>query len=101
MGSIQCPSETEMIVIGPDGPCEGGYAKIGTVITADFHLLGQVAQRLEIGGRMVVFVEVARDEGDAGRMGPPVLHLGGERFGLMAREFEVLRGEGPPHRPEW
>jgi biotin-dependent carboxylase-like uncharacterized protein len=42
MGSIQCPSETELIVIGPDGPCEGGYAKIGTIITADFHLLGQV-----------------------------------------------------------
>jgi antagonist of KipI len=31
-----------LIVIGPDGPCEGGYAKIGTIITADFHLLGQV-----------------------------------------------------------
>jgi len=42
MGAIQCPSETELIVIGPDGPCEGGYAKIGTIITADFHLLGQV-----------------------------------------------------------
>jgi biotin-dependent carboxylase-like uncharacterized protein len=42
MGTIQCPSENELIVIGPDGPCEGGYAKIGTVITADFHLLGQV-----------------------------------------------------------
>jgi biotin-dependent carboxylase-like uncharacterized protein len=42
LGSIQCPSETELIVIGPDGPCEGGYAKIGTIITADFHLLGQV-----------------------------------------------------------
>ena len=42
MGSIQCPSETELIVIGPDGPCEGGYAKIATIITADFHLLGQV-----------------------------------------------------------
>jgi biotin-dependent carboxylase-like uncharacterized protein len=42
MGTIQCPSETELIVIGPDGPCEGGYAKIGTIITADFHLLGQV-----------------------------------------------------------
>ena len=42
MGCIQCPSETELIVIGPDGPCEGGYAKIGTIITADFHLLGQV-----------------------------------------------------------
>lgn len=41
MGSIQCPSETELIVIGPDGPCEGGYAKIGTIITADFHMIGQ------------------------------------------------------------
>lgn len=48
LGAIQCPSETELIVIGPDGPCEGGYAKIGTIITADFHLLGQVKPGDEI-----------------------------------------------------
>lgn len=41
LGSIQCPSGSQLIVIGPDGPCEGGYAKIGTIISADLHLLGQ------------------------------------------------------------
>ncbi len=42
LGSIQCPSGSQLIIIGPDGPCEGGYAKVGTIISADFHLLGQV-----------------------------------------------------------
>jgi biotin-dependent carboxylase-like uncharacterized protein len=42
LGSIQCPAGPELIVIGPDGPCEGGYAKIGTLISADFFLLGQI-----------------------------------------------------------
>jgi biotin-dependent carboxylase-like uncharacterized protein len=42
LGSIQCPSGSELIIIGPDGPCEGGYAKLGTMISADFFLLGQI-----------------------------------------------------------
>jgi biotin-dependent carboxylase-like uncharacterized protein len=42
LGTIQCPSGSQLIIIGPDGPCEGGYAKVGTIISADFHLLGQV-----------------------------------------------------------
>ena len=37
-----------MIVLGPDGPCEGGYAKLGTVITADFYLFGQMMQGDEV-----------------------------------------------------
>lgn len=41
LGAIQSPSGSQLIVIGPDGPCEGGYAKIGTIISADFHLLAQ------------------------------------------------------------
>lgn len=42
LGSIQCPAGSELIIIGPDGPCEGGYAKLGTIISADFFLLGQI-----------------------------------------------------------
>lgn len=60
MGSIQCPSETELIVIGPDGPCEGGYAKIGTIITADFHLLGQVKPGDDIFFRPIRYSEAYR-----------------------------------------
>ena len=60
MGSIQCPSETELIVIGPDGPCEGGYAKIGTIITADFHLLGQVKPGDDIFFKPIRFSEAYR-----------------------------------------
>jgi biotin-dependent carboxylase-like uncharacterized protein len=60
MGSIQCPSETELIVIGPDGPCEGGYAKIGTIITADFHLLGQVKPGDDIFFRPIGYGEAYR-----------------------------------------
>ncbi len=60
MGSIQCPSETELIVIGPDGPCEGGYAKIGTIITADFHLLGQVKPGDDIFFRPIEYSEAYR-----------------------------------------
>jgi biotin-dependent carboxylase-like uncharacterized protein len=42
LGSIQYPGEGQLIIIGPDGPCEGGYAKLGTIISADFYLLGQI-----------------------------------------------------------
>ena len=42
LGSIQYPGEGQVIIIGPDGPCEGGYVKLGTVISADIFLLGQV-----------------------------------------------------------
>jgi allophanate hydrolase subunit 2 len=42
LGAIQCPAGPELIVIGPDGPCEGGYAKLGTIISADFYLLSQI-----------------------------------------------------------
>jgi len=29
LGSIQVPGGAQLIIIGPDGPCEGGYAKLG------------------------------------------------------------------------
>lgn len=43
LGSIQVPGGSQLIIIGPDGPCEGGYAKLGTITTADFPLLGQIS----------------------------------------------------------
>ena len=56
LGSIQCPAGDELIVIGPDGPCEGGYAKLGTVIRADFPLLAQMKP-----GDLVRFEPVSLD----------------------------------------
>lgn len=41
LGSIQVPADGKPIVLGPDRPITGGYAKIGTVIGADFPLIAQ------------------------------------------------------------
>jgi biotin-dependent carboxylase-like uncharacterized protein len=57
LGSIQFPGEDQIIIIGPDGPCEGGYVKLGTIISADFYLLGQVMP-----GDQVKFKSVTLDE---------------------------------------
>jgi KipI family sensor histidine kinase inhibitor len=40
-GSVQVPGSGLPIVLGPDGPVTGGYARIATVIGADLRLLGQ------------------------------------------------------------
>ncbi len=42
LGSIQYPGNSLLIVSGPDGPCCGGYTKIGTIITADYFSVGQI-----------------------------------------------------------
>jgi len=41
VGAVQVPMGGDPIVIGPDGPTTGGYAKIATVITADLPLIAQ------------------------------------------------------------
>jgi antagonist of KipI len=41
LGSIQVPRDGQPIILGPDRPVTGGYAKIATVIAADFPLLAQ------------------------------------------------------------
>jgi allophanate hydrolase subunit 2 len=41
LGAIQVPADGRPIVLGPDRPITGGYAKIGTVISADFSLVAQ------------------------------------------------------------
>lgn len=65
LGAIQVPSDGQPIVLGPDRPVTGGYAKIATVIAADFHRIAQarpgsalrfravsLADALEARGRM-------------------------------------------------
>lgn len=56
LGAIEATG-SELILIGPDGPCDGGYVKIGVVISADFSLLGQVRP-----GNTIMFVPVLLEE---------------------------------------
>ena len=51
-GAVQVPGDGMPIVLGPDRPVTGGYAKIATVVTADFPLLAQARP-----GTVVRFVE--------------------------------------------
>jgi KipI family sensor histidine kinase inhibitor len=41
LGSIQVPPDGQPIVLGPDRPVTGGYAKIATVVTDDWPLVAQ------------------------------------------------------------
>lgn len=41
LGAIQVPANGQPIVLGPDRPVTGGYAKIGTVTARDWPLLAQ------------------------------------------------------------
>ena len=51
-GAVQVPRDGLPIVLGPDRPVTGGYAKIATVVPADFPLLAQARP-----GTAVRFVE--------------------------------------------
>ena len=51
-GAVQVPGDGLPIVLGPDRPVTGGYAKIATVVPADFPLLAQARP-----GTVVRFVE--------------------------------------------
>jgi antagonist of KipI len=59
-GAIQIPGDAHPIVLGPDRPVTGGYAKIVTVIAAD---LGVIAQARP--GGSLRFVEVTLDQARA------------------------------------
>ena len=53
--SPQVPGDGQPIVLGPDRPVTGGYAKIATVTPEDFPLLAQARP-----GTAVRFLEQAR-----------------------------------------
>ena len=36
LGAIQVPGDGQPIILGPDRPVTGGYAKIATVLESDF-----------------------------------------------------------------
>jgi allophanate hydrolase subunit 2 len=57
LGGIQVPGDGQPIILGPDRPVTGGYAKIATVIGADFPLVAQA-----LAGTAVRFREVTLAE---------------------------------------
>jgi allophanate hydrolase subunit 2 len=61
-GAIQVPGDGHPILLGPDRPVTGGYAKIATVIAADLGLIAQARP-----GDSLRFVEVTLDDARAAR----------------------------------
>jgi antagonist of KipI len=57
LGAIQVPRDGQPIVLGPDRPVTGGYARIASVIAADFPRLARA-----LPGAVVRFREVTLDQ---------------------------------------
>jgi allophanate hydrolase subunit 2 len=63
LGAIQVPGDGQPIVLGPDRPVTGGYARIATVIGPDFRHVGQA-----VPGAIVRFQAISlREAVQAGR----------------------------------
>jgi biotin-dependent carboxylase-like uncharacterized protein len=77
-GSIQVPGGTEPIVLHRDAVSGGGYFMVGTVISADMDLIGQLQPNTP-----VRFVKVEMDEALAARRA---------RAGLLAKVRSSLEG---------
>jgi len=57
LGAIQVPANGQPIVLGPDRPVTGGYAKIGTVVAREWPLLAQAAPGSAIRFRRTTFAD--------------------------------------------
>jgi allophanate hydrolase subunit 2 len=57
LGAIQIPAGGQPIVLGPDRPVTGGYARIGTIIAADWPLVAQA-----LPGRTIRFAAASLPE---------------------------------------
>ena len=75
-GSIQVPGGTEPIVLHRDAVSGGGYFMLGTVISADMDLIGQLQPHMP-----TKFVEVSMDE---------ALQARSDRSGLLDRIRQAL-----------
>jgi biotin-dependent carboxylase-like uncharacterized protein len=65
VGGIQVPGGIEPIAMGVENPTAGGYAKIGTVISTDLGVLGQIRPLEEVFFKSVTVdeaLEIARAE---------------------------------------
>ena len=67
-GAVQVPGDGKPIVLGPDRPVTGGYAKIATVISADLPLLAQARPGTKIRFRAATLADAlaARFAGEEG-----------------------------------
>jgi antagonist of KipI len=66
LGAIQVPANGLPIVLGPDRPVTGGYAKIATVIRADWPRLAQAAPGTSIRFRPTGLEEALAELSDVG-----------------------------------
>jgi antagonist of KipI len=64
-GSVQVPGSGLPIVLGPDRPVTGGYAKIATIVSADLPLLAQARP-----GTMIRFSPATLEQALAARRDP-------------------------------
>jgi len=60
LGGIQVPANGQPIVLGPDRPVTGGYAKIGTVVSRDWPLLAQAVPGATVRFRAAAFSDSGR-----------------------------------------
>jgi KipI family sensor histidine kinase inhibitor len=63
LGAIQVPPDGQPIVLGPDRPVTGGYAKIATVVGADFPLVAQARPGTTLRFRAVSLAEALEARG--------------------------------------
>jgi KipI family sensor histidine kinase inhibitor len=63
LGAIQVPADGQPIVLGPDRPVTGGYAKIATVVGADFSLVAQARPGTTLRFRAVSLAEALEARG--------------------------------------
>lgn len=61
LGAIQIPANGQPIVLGPDRPVTGGYAKIGTVIARDWPRLAQAVPGSAVRFRPTMLAEALED----------------------------------------
>jgi allophanate hydrolase subunit 2 len=61
LGAIQVPASGLPIVLGPDRPVTGGYAKIGTVSASDWPLLAQATPGTAVRFRATTLAEAVEE----------------------------------------
>lgn len=66
LGTIQVPANGLPIVLGPDRPVTGGYAKIATVIARDWSLLAQAPPGTPVRFRPITLPEAMEELGKTG-----------------------------------
>jgi allophanate hydrolase subunit 2 len=62
LGGIQVPGDGQPIILGPDRPVTGGYAKIATVLEADFSRVARAAPGAVLRFRRVSLADVLLPE---------------------------------------